>query len=68
MPQGLDFSFAIPQVDGSSNYAFDHSNASSLNNLNVVSSNIMPVNSNMNVSEMDNGYLSPPSELRGMKN
>lgn len=69
MPTGLDFSFAIPHIDGNSNIAFDHSNGSSINNLNVVSSNIMHVDSNMELSSMANnptitinGSLRPPGE------
>lgn len=46
MPNGLDFSYAIPQVNGSTNYGYEHP---SMDNLRVTSSKIMHVDSNLNI-------------------
>lgn len=62
MPNGLDYSFILPQPNGGANHAFEHSNNSSSNNLHVASSRIMHVDSNMNLPDIDSNPS--PQETR----
>lgn len=64
MPNGLDYSFVIPQSSGHLNTAYQKSIS---DNLNVVSSRIMHVDSNLNISSM-NVDPSPNSSQPGEKN
>jgi hypothetical protein len=67
MANGLDYSFVIPNINGHPNQAFEHSNTPSVNNLNVVSSTIMHVNSNLELAAMGrNGSSKAPAP--GLKN
>lgn len=68
MPTGLDFSFTIPNVDGNLNDGYDHSNASSINNLHAASSNFMHVNSNIDLANMGNGHVLKPPGKEGVIN
>jgi hypothetical protein len=52
MANGLDFSYVIPDMNGTPNQGFERSNNPSMNNLNVVSSNLMHVNSSLELSSM----------------
>lgn len=63
MPNGLDYSFVIPQTNGALNAAYEHSVPE---NLNVVSSRFMHVDSNLNISAM-NTDPSPNTSQPGEK-
>lgn len=53
MPNGLDYSFVLPQINGTPNQAYEHSNNASTDNLQVASSKIMHVNSNLDLTKID---------------
>lgn len=63
MPNGLDYSYAIPHVNGTPNPGYEHSNTPSINNLNVTST-IMHVNSNLELASVGNN---PVSKTPGLK-
>lgn len=68
MPLSLDYSHVIPQVNGATNLAYEHS---STDNLRVTSSKFMHIDSNLNIRglAMDASPINgtPPGEMNMLK-